>query len=271
MRYSKLSFLLVSLVLVALLLGALAFWIYEPVSGKSPKQIAMALLDYRNITATNGVGSLGTELPSSLMLYHENWNNCHDSGPDFAEAGYSYDRLGMYFERYFDLKRDLPGGHTWTLTCTVRAFFPFFGQRWWTQQLTTINDGSSSLNGGQSNSLPSDAVISKSLPGIWHMTAFASANGWKEEVNIGTNGDYSTTNFSPGTIEGDKEFGRVQVVNGVLIMTATNRIPGAPPFPITLKFPYTALRQRIIQANGHEILISAAPLDEKMLLEKEKK
>lgn len=258
---------------MALLLGALSFWIYEPASGKRPKQIAMALLEYRNITATNGVGDLGTEVPDSLLLYNENWNNCHHSGPDFAETYYVYYRLGMRFERYFNLRRDLPGGNTWTLTCTVHAFFPIIGERWWTQQLIAITDGPSLVphNGGQNNSIPNDAVISKSLPGTWHATAYASDNGWNEDLIIGTNGDYSKTSFFAETQEGGKEFGRVQIVNGVFIMTATNRIPGNPPaLPDRYrpKFPYTALRQRIIQADDHELLISCDPLDQKILLEK---
>jgi hypothetical protein len=83
MRSYITKILLVSLVTVALLLGTLSLWIYEPASGKSSKQIAVALLEYHNLTATNGVGDLGTELPDSLMLYDKNWNNCHHSGPDW--------------------------------------------------------------------------------------------------------------------------------------------------------------------------------------------
>jgi hypothetical protein len=269
MRLCNLKFMFAFLVAVVFLLCTLSFWIYEPMCGKSPRQIALSLLDYHNITATNGLGRLGTELPGSLMLYNENWNNCHDSGPDFAEVGYDYDRLGIYFERYFELRRDLPDGHTWTLTCNVRAFFPMVGQRWWTQRLITIDDRTSSVlpYGGQSNSIPSDAVIRKSLPGIWHMTVFAADNGWNAYLNLGTNGEYSATSFFVDTEEGGKEFGRVQISNGIFIVTATNRTPD-PRFPAASKPPYTALRQRIIYADDRKILISCDPLNDKMLLEK---
>ena len=267
MRFYYQRFLSVFLTVV-LVLGALSIWIYEPASGKSSRQIAMSLLEYHNITATNGLGDYGTWLPDSLNLYNERWSTCHHSGTDFAEAGYDYRRLGMYFERYFDLKRDLPGGNTWTLTCSVRAFFPIIGQRWWTQRLITINDGSSpvSLYGGQSNMIPSDAEISKNLHGIWHVTAYASENGWNEEIIIGTNGDYSTTSFFVDKEDGVKEFGRVRVLNGFLIMTVTNQT-GIPQFSNGSKPPYT-VRQRIILADGHKMLISDDPLDQKLLLEK---
>jgi hypothetical protein len=239
MRFYGLKYLLAFLVTVALLIGALSYWIYEPASGKSPGQIATSLLEYHNLTATNGLGDLGTELPGSLMLYHKNWNNCHHSGPDFAEAGYYYYRLGMYFERYFDLRRDLPGGNTWTLTCNVRALFPIIGLRCWTQRLITIDDRTFSISryGGQSNSIPGDAAINRSLHGTWHTTVYAAENGWNEEIVIGTNGDYCATSFFV-TQEDGKEFGRVQVLNGVLTMTITNQILDRPS-PIISKLPYT--------------------------------
>lgn len=102
------------------------------------------------------------------------------------------------------------------------------------------------------------------------MTAFAEDNGWNAYLNIGTNGEYSTTSFFVDIEEGGKEFGRVQILNGIFIMTATNRTPD-PRFPFASKHPYTIRRQRIIYADDRKILIGRDPLNEKMLLEKEKK
>jgi hypothetical protein len=50
-------------------------------------------------------------------------------------------------------------------------------------------------------------------------------------------------------------------------MTATNRTPD-PRFPVAPKLPQTALRQRIIYADDHKILISCDPLFDKIFLEK---
>jgi len=244
---------------VGSLLGCLALWIYLPVSGKSSQQIAVALLEYRNVTQTNGLGALGKELPGSLMLYH-NWNPSRESGRDFAETGYYYYRLGIYFERRFDLKRDFPGGNTWALTTTVRACPPMTHREyWWTQQLLSITNGAAL--GGQSSTMPSDAVIKKSLPGTWHLTGWASYNGWNAIITIASNGDCSCIENSVGGDVVGKEFGTVRVENGFLIMTITNCEPRAS------ELPYTT-RQQIIYADERNVLTSHEPFPGKMLLER---
>ena len=98
------------------------------------------------------------------------------------------------------------------------------------------------------------------------MTAYGSDNGWNEDVTIGPNGEYSATSFFV-TKESGKEFGRVQILNGVLIMTATNQTPDSR-LPVVAKRLYRAFRQQIIYADENKILVSGDPLDEKILLEK---
>jgi hypothetical protein len=276
MRFGRVRYLLLFLAAAVLLLGCLALWIYLPLSGKSSKQIAMALLAYRDVAVTNGLGALSTDLPSSLMLYN-NWNPSRDAGPDFAETGYSYDRLGMYFERRFVLKRDFPGGNTWTLTSTVRACPPMIRREfWWTQQLLTITNGAAL--GGQSQAILSDAVISRSLPGNWRMTEWASGNGWGEKVTIATNGDYSSLGLFAWSVEQYQEHGRIQIKDGFLIQTVTNQVSDLVSRKLGFtnqvsssvsKLPYT-IRRQIIQADEHKIFLSD-PWTGKLLLEKETK
>ena len=260
MRFRRIRYLFLLAAAVTLLLGCLTLWVYLPWSGKSSKQIAVALLEYRNLTATNGLGALGTELPSSLMLYH-NWNPSRESGPDFAETGYYYHQFGFYFERSFDLKRDLPDGNTWTLTTTVRACPPMTQHEFWrTQRLLTITDGAA--RAGQNKSIPSDAVIRKNMPGIWRMTVFASPNGWMKKVVIAPSGNYSGIDLFAGKVEEDKEFGRIQIENGFWIQTLTNTEPRVPRLPSTN-------RLQIIYADDHKMCILHDPFPGKLLLEKQ--
>ena len=258
---------LLCLAAAVLVVGHLLLWIYLPMSGKSSLEIADALLDYRNVTATNGHGALGTELPKSLILYND-WNPGRESGPDFADTCYYYFRLGIYFERSFALRRDLPGGNTWTLTSTVRACPPGIQREfWWTQHLITITNGPSTLPPSvvQNNKIPDDAGISKGLPGTWRITEWATANGWSEKVNVASNGDFSGLSLFADTIEESKNYGRISVENGFLVMTITNQIA-----PLASKVPCTS-RQRILYADSQRILVSADPLPEKMLLQRELK
>lgn len=255
---------------VALLLGSLALWLYLPVCGASSEQIARALLEYQNVTATNGLGALGTVPPASLMLYNDN-NPDPKSGPDFAETYYCYSRLGIYFERSFDLARNLPGGNAWTLTSTVRAH-PRFTQREfsWTQQLITISNGPSVPPGyrTKTNAIPNDLFINRSLPGTWRMTVYAEENGWNENVQIATNGDYSGISYFVTETTGDKEYGTVKIENGFLVRTITNYISSI--ISIKQKLPQTE-RQRILYADGDRMLVSADSLPDRFLLEKQRK
>ncbi|HEX3626423.1 MAG TPA: hypothetical protein VH280_13480 [Verrucomicrobiae bacterium] len=270
MRSRIAIYALSSVAAVGMLLGCLALWLYLPASGTSSHQIAQALLDYQSVTATNGRGALGTELPPCLMLYN-NSNPSRASGPDFAESGYSYHRFGTYFDRRFDLKRDLPGGNTWTLTTTVGMCPPLWiTQReiWWTQRLMTISNGPSALPGDSSgsNAIPSDLMIGRSLPGTWHATAYAEENGWNETLQIATNGEFSSIGYFATDKDGSAESGKVKVENGFLLMTITDLTTPIPAIRRPNR-PYT-LKLRVFYADSHRILVSFFA-NNKLLLEKQ--
>jgi len=266
MRRHRVIYVLVFVVAMVLLLGCLALWVYLPASGKSSKQIAVALLEYHNLTQTNGLGYLGADFPDALELYNQSYNNSHPTGPDYAEATYSYDRLGIYFERTFILSRDFPGGNTWTLTSRVMSFIPIIKREyWWTQQCITIagNGNMVPLYNDKNNSIASDVVLAKSLAGSWHVTEWASANGWNEDVTITTNGNCTCIeNVGVGT-SASKWFGTVLVENGFLIMTTRNA-------EAQVSHPPHINRQRIVYADDNNILLTLDTYPAQFLFRKQR-
>ena len=100
------------------------------------------------------------------------------------------------------------------------------------------------------------------------MTVYAEENGWNENVQIATNGDYSGISYFVTETTGDKEYGTVKIENGFLVRTITNYISSI--ISIKQKLPQTE-RQRILYADGDRMLVSADSLPDRFLLEKQRK
>jgi hypothetical protein len=95
------------------------------------------------------------------------------------------------------------------------------------------------------------------------VTSFAGTGPFTEKMAITTNGDFYEVCEEGVGVEGWQTAGKLEVKDQCLVITATNELPR-----IKSKLPSTG-RERIIQADGHRMFLSAEPATYQFIWEKE--
>ena len=97
---------------------------------------------------------------------------------------------------------------------------------------------------------PSDAEVSKNLPGAWHVVpSSAEQNGNKIIFTIAPNGDFTRHGVSSDGVHSSLDIaGTLKVQDGYLIETITNSSQRGARLP-------RVTREKIIRANDHEMVV----------------
>jgi hypothetical protein len=127
MRRRILIWLLAVVLVIMILVGRLLLWIYPPMSNGTSRQIAADLFKYRSQFASQGYLSIGLTpiLPDSLweLCPKDQAPSCH-TDLNSASMIYYDTRLGIYCERWFEVKRSSSNSVSWTFTRGGRTFLP---------------------------------------------------------------------------------------------------------------------------------------------------
>jgi hypothetical protein len=126
-----------------IVVGMMLLWIYPPMSSNSDRQIAAELFKYRQQFSSQGYMSIGLTpvLPDPLLELcpRDRVPSCH-TDINSASMVYSDTRLGVYYERWFEVKRSGSNDISWTFTRAGGTYLPIKGWVYFERSICVTNN-----------------------------------------------------------------------------------------------------------------------------------